>query len=63
MDLNSNGLIGGESSKARRTMLGDLLGLGYCNGKALLKKLNLMLVSRKDFDEAIRKVNEKLGNS
>ena len=63
VDLNSNGLIGGESSKARRTMLGDLLGLGYCNGKALLKKLNLMLVSRKDFDEAIRKVNEKLGNS
>ena len=61
--VNALKLIGGESSKARRTMLGDLLGLGYCNGKALLKKLNLMLVSRKDFDEAIRKVNEKLGNS
>ena len=44
-------------------MLGDLLGLGYCNGKSLLKTLNLMGVSRKDFDEAIRKVNEKLGNS
>ena len=62
-DLSDNELIGGESSKERRTLLGDLLGLGYCNGKSLLKKLNLMGVSRKDFDEAIRKVNEKLGNS
>lgn len=62
-DLSDNELIGCESSKERRTLLGDLLGLGYCNGKSLLKKLNLMGVSRKDFDEAIRKVNEKLGNS
>ncbi len=54
-DLVINGLIGRPDSKLRREKIGDALGIGYGNGKSLLKKLNQFNISK---DEFLRKVKE-----
>lgn len=61
-DLEKNRLVGDENARNRRTALGNELGLGYCNSKQLLKKLNFMGISREDFEDAIAKLNEELGD-
>ena len=45
--------------KERRIMLGDLLKIGYYNAKQLLKALNSFNISREQFEEAVKKINEK----
>ena len=40
-------------------MLGDLLKIGYYNAKQLLKALNSFNISREQFEEAVKKINEK----
>ena len=58
-DLIDNGFISGNNSKERRIMLGDLLKIGYYNAKQLLKALNSFNISREQFEEAVKKINEK----
>ena len=58
-DLIDNGFISGNNSKERRIMLGDLLKIGYYNAKQLLKALNSFNISREQFGEAVKKINEK----
>ena len=48
-DLERGRLVGAPDSKERREKLGDLLGIGYSNGKTLLKKLNGMRISKEEF--------------
>ena len=55
-DLEITGLTGIPESAERREKLGDILGIGYTNGKSLLRKLNTMGISRKEFDEALDKI-------
>ena len=55
-DLDSAGLTGGEGSKELREKLGDLLGIGYSNAKALLYKLNTLGIDRETFEEAVKKL-------
>ena len=57
-DLIDNGFISGNNSKERRIMLGDLLKIGYYNAKQLLKALNSFNISREQFEEAVKKINE-----
>ena len=53
-DLYEAGLIGFEDSKHRREKVGDILGIGYANGKGLLKKLNTMGITKEAFEEAVK---------
>lgn len=45
-DLIHAGLIGGSEAKRRRERLGDLLKIGYTNGKQLQKRLQMFQIKK-----------------
>ncbi|WP_425539576.1 ribonuclease M5 [Microaceticoccus formicicus] len=51
-DLIDYGLIGMPDSKIRREIFCDILGIGYCNGKQLLKRLTAFNISPEEFEKA-----------
>lgn len=53
-DLIEFGLVGREDSRKRREKVGAILGIGYGNAKALIKKLNSFGISREKFIEAVK---------
>lgn len=55
-DLIENNLTIGDNAKNRRIKLGSILGIGYANSSQLVKKLNTFLISREEFDKAIKKL-------
>ncbi|OIJ20535.1 ribonuclease M5 [Anaerobacillus alkalidiazotrophicus] len=55
-DLMAFGLIGGKNARKRRERLGDLLKIGFTNGKQLYKRLLMFKITKDEFSEAIRKV-------
>lgn len=55
-DLVTAGLIGGTKSKARRERLGELLKIGYTNGKQLHKRLMMFQISKEAFAKALETV-------
>lgn len=57
-ELMDAGLLVGNNSRIKRELLGDILAIGYCNGKKLLNLLNSLNISRKDFDAAVEIVNK-----
>ncbi len=58
-DLFAAGLSGGGDSRQRREALGKILGIGYGNSKTLLKKLNSFNISRMDFADAVKRLEDK----
>lgn len=58
-DLLINGLNGGEGASYRRNELGKILGIGYCNSKQFLKRLNNYGITREEFNKAIERMNER----
>jgi ribonuclease M5 len=61
-DLILAGLIGGAGSKERRIMLGQLLKIGYTNGKQLYKRLMMFQISRQEFAKALAIVKQEEKN-
>lgn len=57
-DLLFNGLIGFDGAASRRDQLGKILGIGYGNAKQFLSRLNNYGVSREEFTEALKKLEE-----
>lgn len=55
-DLVENNLVNTQESSKRRELLGDILGIGYANGKKFLSRLNCFNISRDQFQNAIRKL-------
>lgn len=55
-DLIKHGLTGANAASERRDVLGRILGIGYCNAKQLLKRLNNYDISREEFEKAIEEV-------
>ncbi|MBS4210792.1 ribonuclease M5 [Bacillus sp. FJAT-50079] len=53
-DLMAAGLIGGPLAKSRRERLGELLKIGYTNGKQLHKRLMMFQISQASFVEALQ---------
>ncbi len=51
-DLDKAGLIGTPEAKELREKVGAILGIGYGNGNAMLKKLNSFGISREEFERA-----------
>jgi ribonuclease M5 len=58
LDIISNGLAGGDGAASRRGELGRLLGIGYGNAKAFLKRLNMFGVSRAEFEQALKALSQ-----
>lgn len=56
-DLLENGLIGGTDATRRREALGKILGIGYANGKQLVRRLNHYAISKEQFDQALKTVS------
>ncbi|WP_203623987.1 MULTISPECIES: ribonuclease M5 [unclassified Lacticaseibacillus] len=53
------GLLGGPNARARRERLGDLLHIGYTNGKQLQKRLALFEISEDAFAAALKQLNKE----
>lgn len=60
-DLLEYGLMGGPDAARRREVLGRILGIGYANGKQLLKRLNHYAVGRDEFLRAVARLAEGEG--
>lgn len=58
-DMVKYHLIGNKEAKKRRELLGDKLGIGYSNGKNLLKKLNGYGITKKEFLDCIEYLEKK----
>lgn len=52
-ELLEAGLIGGPIAKMRRKRLGEILKIGYTNGKQLQKRLQMFQITREAFYEAL----------
>ncbi|NWL90189.1 ribonuclease M5 [Paenibacillus sp. 79R4] len=58
-DLIDAGLIIHSQAAARRRKLGELLGIGYCNGKQLYKRLVAFKISREEFAAALAQLEDE----
>jgi len=57
-DLISNKLLGNDQAAYRRNELGKIIGIGYCNAKQLLSRLNSFGVTREEFEDAIKNIEK-----
>ena len=55
-DLFKYGLVGTKGSNIKRDLLGRILGIGHCNSKQFLKRLNNYGITREEFNQAISEV-------
>lgn len=58
--LMEAGLIVHPDAYNRRLYIGKLLGIGYANGKQFYKRCTSFRISKAEFDEAIRKMEQNL---
>lgn len=58
-DIIENGLTGFENSRTKREALCDYLHIEYSNAKQLVTRLNVYGISKKEFNEALRRIDEK----
>lgn len=56
-DMDEAGLAGGAESRGKRQQVGEILGIGYGNSGTFIKKLNSFGVTRREFDEAVRRAD------
>ncbi len=57
-DLISYGLMGNNNASLRREKLGKVLGIGYGNAKQFLSRLNNYDITRDEFDQALKFLEE-----
>ena len=60
--LAAKELINGLAAKKRRELLGEILNIGYTNGKQLYKRLRLFEITPGDFEDAMQKVEQQMEN-
>jgi len=58
LDLFESGLDGEPGAGRRRQEVGKILGIGYGNSRAFLDKLNKFKITREEFNEALRTLND-----
>lgn len=61
-DMVQADLISGPTARQRRERLGQILGIGYGNGKQMLKRLNLFRITRSQFERAVQQINQEEQN-
>ena len=57
-DLIDLGFIGGENSRNLREKMGDYLGIGYCNSKQFLNRLNHFAITKEEFLKGLEIMEE-----
>ena len=57
-DMVGLGLSAGEGAAQRRDRLGGILGIGYANTKTFLNRLNHYGITRAEFEEALKEIEE-----
>jgi len=57
-ELIQFGLIAGSGAKVKREKLGELLNIGYTNGKQLKKRLSMFQITKEKFLEAMKEIIE-----
>jgi ribonuclease M5 len=60
-DLMEAGLIVHPDASNRRLVMGKLLGIGYANGKQFYKRCTSFRISKVEFAEAFKQMEEELG--
>lgn len=60
-DLLKYGLTGRPDSGERRKKVGKILGIGFSNGQAMVKRLNNYGITREEFEDALGKAGIKHG--
>ncbi|MBX6352684.1 MAG: DUF4093 domain-containing protein [Thermoflavifilum sp.] len=60
-DLATHGLAGGPGAAEQRRRLGEILGIGYANGQAFVKKLNALGITRGEWEAALAELAEVTG--
>ncbi|MGJ9460239.1 ribonuclease M5 [Oceanobacillus sp. CF4.6] len=58
-DLIAIGLIGGPQASMRRAKLGELLQIGHTNGKQLLKRLTQFQITKQQFEQAVKVLQQE----
>lgn len=58
-DLYLAGLIGRTDSRKRRERLGQILGIGYGNGKQLVHRLNMFQITASQFQTALEQMEQE----
>ena len=53
-DLEELGLVGQPDSAARRAKAGAALGIGFCNGRALAKRVAALGITREELEKALK---------
>jgi ribonuclease M5 len=62
-DLMEAGLLVHPDAAARRMAMGNLLGIGYCNGKQFYKRLAIFQISREEFADALARIEDEGGRT
>lgn len=57
-DLRNHRLIGGKDASKRREYLGEILGIGYGNGKKFLQRLNSFGITREEFEKGCERLGK-----
>ncbi|CAI6084811.1 ribonuclease M5 [Cohnella sp. JJ-181] len=58
-DLIDAGLIVHPAAASRRERMGELLGIGYANGKQFYKRLGMFRITRAEFAEALKQLTRE----
>lgn len=58
-DLAAAGLLSGSGARSRRERLGQILGIGYGNGKQLLHRLNVFRIAPAQFQAAVSQIERE----
>lgn len=61
-DLIKYGLIGIKGSKGKREKLGNILRIGYTNGKQLLKRLTMFQITKEHLKNAMKQLKMEESN-
>jgi ribonuclease M5 len=61
-DLLDAGLIAHAAAASRRERMGELLGIGYANGKQFYKRCVAFRITRREFAEALAQVEREGGS-
>lgn len=58
-DLVTHRLVGAAEANERRKKLGEYLQIGHTNGKQLLKRLNQFQITKEQFEEAVKAIQQE----
>ena len=61
-DLMEAGLLVHSDAARRRLLMGNLLGIGYCNGKQFLKRCTSFQITREEFGQAVKGMEEEISH-